>query len=237
MISNISNGESGASVRTKLNEAIDEVNFLTTKNSSIVGGTTIDLSTATGTLVHITGSGWNCTSFGTCDEAKEFTLIFDGDGTITYNATSLKLPNAMNISVADGDMAVFITDTAGNWQLKSFLIYDDVWTPFASTVGGFSVLPTGLTFRYKANGKTCTMSFNSTGNGTSNANVITFTIPFNAAQLSVNALTFCSDSGGATYATAITTAGSNIVNVYKQGSSVWPTSGNKRFNGTITFEI
>lgn len=58
------------------------------------------MSTATGNLVHITGTT-TITSFGTVQAGARFTLVFDGVVTVTYNATSLILGTAAeNITTA-----------------------------------------------------------------------------------------------------------------------------------------
>src|SRR5690349_628474 len=71
-----------------------------TRGTAIASAATVDLSTATGTNVHITGSTGPITSFGTAAAGVERTLIFDSTPTITHNATSLILPSSANITAA-----------------------------------------------------------------------------------------------------------------------------------------
>jgi len=59
----------------------------------MASATTVNLATATGNLIHITGTT-TITGFGTVQAGAEFTLVFDGALTIVHNATTLKLNNA-----------------------------------------------------------------------------------------------------------------------------------------------
>jgi hypothetical protein len=76
--------------------------------ASIAGGTTINLTTASGNRVHITGSGWNCTTV-TLDKGPR-TVIFDDVGTLTHHATTNNLPGAADITTAAGDRAIYESD-------------------------------------------------------------------------------------------------------------------------------
>ena len=95
--------------------AIESADNLSTKSSNIASATTTDLSTATGTLVHITGTT-TITGFGTCAAGVERTVVFDGALTLTHNGTSLVLPGAANIVTTAGDTATFRSEGSGNWR-------------------------------------------------------------------------------------------------------------------------
>lgn len=74
--------------------------FREAQSTSLASGTITDLSTATGNLVHITGTS-SITSFGTVTAGTEVTVVFDGILILTHNATSMILPNAgANITTA-----------------------------------------------------------------------------------------------------------------------------------------
>ena len=71
--------------------AIGALDNFHTKSSNIASASTVDLSAATGDLVHITGTT-AITAFSTQTAGNERTIVFDGALTLTHNATSLILP-------------------------------------------------------------------------------------------------------------------------------------------------
>jgi hypothetical protein len=77
--------------------------------ASIASATTIDLSTVTGNLAHLTG---NTTVTGaTMIAGKDVWLIIDGTPQFTYHATNLKLNSGgANVTLAAGDIALFTYD-------------------------------------------------------------------------------------------------------------------------------
>jgi hypothetical protein len=86
--------------------------------TSVASAATTDLNTAT-TRVLVTGSTGPITSFGTTPNL--FRIVrFSGTPTITYNATSLNLPNASDIVVTTNDTAIFVSDASGNWRLVNY---------------------------------------------------------------------------------------------------------------------
>lgn len=88
-------------------------------SASIASATTTNLATLTGNTVHVTGNV-AITGFGTLPAGTEICLIFDGTPTLTYNATSMKLPTNANIIVAAGDIAYFKSEGSGNWTCSSY---------------------------------------------------------------------------------------------------------------------
>ena len=94
--------------------------LLEAKWADKASATTVDLSTATGNLVHITGTT-TITGFGTVQAGARFTLVFDGIVTVTYNATSLILGSAAeNITTAAWDVMVIVSEWGGNWRMESY---------------------------------------------------------------------------------------------------------------------
>lgn len=77
--------------------------------SAIASASSIDLSTATGNLIHITG---NTTITGAVMTAgKDVWAIFDGTPQLTYHATNLKLNSGgVSVTAAAGDIALFTYD-------------------------------------------------------------------------------------------------------------------------------
>jgi hypothetical protein len=94
--------------------ALDEI-----KGSDIASAATIDLSTATGNFVHITGT---TTITGvTLGVGAERTVVFDGILTLTHNATSLILPGNQNIITAAGDRAIIRGESTGNVRVIAYI--------------------------------------------------------------------------------------------------------------------
>lgn len=205
------------------------------RSIDLASATTTDLSTATGNLVHITGTT-TITSFGTVQAGTKIDLVFD-DALILTNSANIILPNSLNIQTATNDIAEFVSDGAGIWRLLRYQRYNDSWTTYSPTLTGFSVVPTGFTARYILNGKTCMVSFRSTGSGTSNATSTTMTLPFIAADTDFSAFNYCVDNNALCYAAGLTTNGSNVINILKNGGTSWTASGNKRITGIIIYEI
>lgn len=86
---------------------IAAIDNLSVKGSNIASASTINLDTATGNLVHVTGT--TTITAVTLTSGRQRTVIFDGALTLT-NGASLVLPGAANIPTAAGDVAVFVAD-------------------------------------------------------------------------------------------------------------------------------
>jgi hypothetical protein len=80
------------------------------KGADIASAATINLTTATGNLVHVTGT--TTITAITIPVGAERTVIFDGALTLTHGA-ALLLPGAANIVTAANDRMVVRGDTAG----------------------------------------------------------------------------------------------------------------------------
>lgn len=90
-----------------------------TKGSDLASAGTVTLASATGNVVHVTGTT-TITSFGNASEGLTRTVIFDGALTLTHNATSLILPTGANITTAAGDVASFVCDSTNNWRCLGY---------------------------------------------------------------------------------------------------------------------
>ena len=77
--------------------------------TAIASAATINLDTATGNRVHITGT---TTITAVTLTRGPRTVIFDGVLTLTHNATANNLPGAVNIITAVGDRAIYESDGA-----------------------------------------------------------------------------------------------------------------------------
>lgn len=93
------------------------------KGADIASATTTDIGAATGNYVQVTGTT-TITGFGTVQAGTRRIVKFTDVLTLTYNATSLILPTAANITTAVGDTATFISLGSGNWICVSYLRAD-----------------------------------------------------------------------------------------------------------------
>lgn len=92
-----------------LSSKIDEA-----KGADIASASTTNIGAATGNYVNITGTT-SITAFDTVQAGIRRILNFNSALTLTYNATSLILPSAANITTAGGDIATFVSLGSGNW--------------------------------------------------------------------------------------------------------------------------
>lgn len=93
--------KSGGTLTGALNEA---------QGADIASAATVNLTTATGNYVHITGT--TTITAITLAQGAERTVVFDGALTLTDGA-SLLLPASANITTAAGDSAIFRGESAG----------------------------------------------------------------------------------------------------------------------------
>jgi hypothetical protein len=89
------------------------------KASTLASGATVDLNTATGNYLHISGTA-TINSFGTCPAGARFIIVFDAAATLTYNATSLIIPGLANKTTAAGDCCMIISEGGGNWRIVGY---------------------------------------------------------------------------------------------------------------------
>jgi hypothetical protein len=85
-------------------------------SASIASATTTDLGSIPQGYLSVTGTT-TITSFGSSAPVGQTKILtFAGVLTLTYNATSLILPSAANITTAAGDQAIVTQVSAGNWR-------------------------------------------------------------------------------------------------------------------------
>lgn len=89
------------------------------KASTLASGATVDLNTATGNYLHISGTG-TINSFGTCPAGARFIIVFDAAATLTYNSTSLIIPGLANKTAAAGDCCMIVSEGSGNWRIVGY---------------------------------------------------------------------------------------------------------------------
>jgi hypothetical protein len=95
----LSINSSNVSVTGPLNES---------SGSNIASAATINLTSATGNGVHVTGT--TAITAVTLGAGMRRTVIFDGALTLTHHATNNNLPNGLNINTAAGDRATYWSD-------------------------------------------------------------------------------------------------------------------------------
>jgi len=126
----------------------------TKQGSNIASATTTDLSAANGNYVHITGTT-TITGFGTVDAGVQMLLVFDGALLLTYNATSMILPTAANITTVAGDSAIFVSEGSGNWRCVDYIRKSGALLG-GITVGATDVLAGGanrVLYQHQTSGK------------------------------------------------------------------------------------
>jgi hypothetical protein len=109
------------------------------KGADIASATTTDLGAVVGLMHDITGTT-TITGFGTVSAGIWKLVKFEGALTLTHNATSLILPNAANITTADGDTALAMSEGSGNWRVLFYAgknaRFSTINTSGAGTIGG-----------------------------------------------------------------------------------------------------
>jgi hypothetical protein len=108
--------------------------------ADIVSAATINLQTATGNFVHVTGS--TTISAITLSDGQQRTVYFTGAPLLT-NGASLVLPGGANIQAAPGDIAVFVAD-GGVVLCSDYSPAAGLARSIAGRTGAFT-LSTGLT--------------------------------------------------------------------------------------------
>lgn len=93
--------------------------FPESRSTAIASAATTDLGTVASGYVHVTGNT-TITSLGTAQAGARKRIAFDGALTLTHNATSLILPTGANITTAANDVAVFVSEGAGNWRCVAY---------------------------------------------------------------------------------------------------------------------
>lgn len=102
----ISLAASGVGASLSTNTFTGVQNFALGANIASAG--TINLTTATGNTVHVTGT--TTITVVTLGAGMTRNVIFDGVLTLTHHATNNNLPGAANITTAAGDRAVYVSD-------------------------------------------------------------------------------------------------------------------------------
>lgn len=106
--------------------------------TDVASASTCNIGAAATAIVRITGSV-TITSLGSVANSKKL-VYFSAAPLLTYNATTLILPSAANITAAAGDAAIFISDASGNWRCVAYQRANGTALVPGSTMAGLSVL-------------------------------------------------------------------------------------------------
>jgi len=87
--------------------------------TNVASATTTNIGASGSSNLQITGTT-TITSFGTVASGTTIQLRFSAALTLTYNATSLILPTASNITTAANDTATAISLGSGNWVVVNY---------------------------------------------------------------------------------------------------------------------
>lgn len=93
--------------------------FYECRGSTLTAAATVNLALATGNFVHVSGTT-TITSFGNLPAGSRFIVCFDDAVIVTYNATSLLIPGAANITTTAGDCMMLISEGSGNWRVVGY---------------------------------------------------------------------------------------------------------------------
>ncbi len=93
--------------------------ILEAKGANIASASTVNLATATGNYVQVTGTT-TITGFWSVTAGAVFRITFTWALTLTYNATSLILPTSANITTQAWDTMIMVSEWSGNWRVLSY---------------------------------------------------------------------------------------------------------------------
>ena len=220
------------------------------QGSNIASASTINLTTATGNYVHITGT--TTITAITLAQGAERTIVFDGALTFT-NGASLILPSGANITTAAGDTAKVRGEAAGVVRCVAFMrangvaIVGETYASSAENIAGTienkAVDPLGIREAFNATGSApvyacrAWVNFNGTGTVAIRASGNVSSITDNGTGLyTVNITTAISDAnyGHQVFSTdyvGVSTLGTSTVVSQLAGSMQIQTQSNSAGNG------
>lgn len=197
------------------------------KGADIASATTTDIGAMTGNYGDVTGTT-TITGLGTIQAGTRRVVRFTGALTLTYNATSLILPGATDITTVAGDVGQFISLGSGNWRMTG-------WLPATVTGSGAAVFATSPTFvtprlGTPASGVLTSCTFPTLNqNTTGSAAKLTATVKINGVDFDGSAnITVTAAAGtlsGATLASGVT------------ASSLTSFGGSPTMTGTLTVPL
>ncbi|MGZ5799236.1 MAG: hypothetical protein ACXWJZ_01225 [Burkholderiaceae bacterium] len=226
---------------TKINgvTVIDTAVINELHGADIASASTINLTTATGNVVDVTGT--TTITAITLAEGYERTVRFTGVLTLT-NGASLVIPGGTNYTTAAGDYFTFRGYAAGVVRVTSYTLASGL--PKSVTKGSFTVTLTGCTATitgtayYTINGDSVVVDY-PTLTGTSNSTSKTLTGIPSACQAgnAKNFSAFCLDSG--TYFVGWGQQSAGTITLAKDGGgTAWTNSGTFTMRGpSVTYTL
>jgi hypothetical protein len=186
---------------------------LNNREITVPSASTCDIGAVAGSNIIISGTT-TITSLGTKTNRRRF-VRFSGALTLTYNATSLILPGAVNIVTVAGDTAIFQSDSSGNWRCVSYLRQGGLPViQAAATIASATTTDLGSDL---AQSITITGTTTITGFGSSAATGTVKFIKFSGAlQITHNATSMILPGG-----VNITTIANDTMTVRHEGSGNW----------------
>ena len=139
--------------------ALENIPLHLARASSIASASSVNLATATGNFLHVTGSTGPITSFGTVPAGTMFTLVFDSTPTISWNASTMILNSGGSDYVClAGDRAILLSEGGGVWVVS--IIKKD-GRSIASSGGGVSDVASSRSLSSSDDGKTLNITASS----------------------------------------------------------------------------
>lgn len=113
-----------------------------TKGNDIASASTVNLDSATGNFVHITGT--TAITAITLTSGRERTVVFDASLTLTHSS-SLILPGQANITTQAGDVAIFRGEPTGVVRCVNYTRSSGAANTGNVPIGGYIEVQTNLT--------------------------------------------------------------------------------------------
>ena len=234
------NGESATSVRSKLNKDLYD-GFTTLTDGAAVTWDTENRKTPQAKLTStqsftLTMNNVISGSIGRLklitNTASAITITFPAGFTNNTLNKALTIYTFAPITGKEYFLHFIVDGTTIEW-----MIFDAEWKDWVPSFTGFSVLPTAVTARYRAEGNTFEGYISATG-GTSNATTMTFTIPVIAANTIVQYanMGIATDNGAQTTGVMRTRVNANIVDCFKSPLTAWTNTAGKGFAGYLRIE-
>ncbi len=145
----VSNGSSARIVCDGSAFFAEKANTVTQPFATVASAGTTNIGAATSQNVTVTGTT-TITAFGTVAAGTFRRLVFSGILTLTHNATSLILPQGVNVVTAVGDSLEAVSLGSGNWRVTNYqkvnvgsgLVTSVAQSP-VSSIGSFTI-PLGV---------------------------------------------------------------------------------------------
>lgn len=83
------------------------------QGADLAAAATVNLASATGNYLKITGSGASISSFGTLPAGTRFTLHFAGNNTLVHGSSAVNCPNDVDLPIRAGDVVDVYSEGAG----------------------------------------------------------------------------------------------------------------------------